>query len=286
MATALITGGTSGIGAQFARSLAARGFDLVLVARDSARLDAMAATLHADSGIQVEVLSADLSKRADVDRVAARLEDAEHPIEYLVNNAGFGVHTKLLDRDTTAHELAFDVMGLAVLLLGGAAGRAMRERGHGTILNVSSTAGFITMGSYSAIKAWVTSYTEGLAVELRGTGVHVTALCPGWVRTEFHKRAGIRVGSIPGPLWIDVEPLVETALRDAERGTVISIPTVRFKALMWFARHAPKSAIRRVSAAISSSRSSSNTDATHPVAPSGPNSTGPSTTVGTTGEGH
>jgi short-subunit dehydrogenase len=161
----------------------------------------------------------------------------------------------------------------------------MRARGHGTIINVSSTAGFITMGSYSAIKAWVTSYTEGLAVELRGTGVHVTALCPGWVRTEFHERAGIRTGSIPGPLWVDVKPLVETALRDAERGKVISIPTVRFSVLMWFARHAPKSAIRRISGAISSSRSTSNPDSPHPIAPSGPNPTGPITTVGTTGEG-
>ena len=286
MATALITGGTSGIGAQFARSLAARGFDLVLVARDSARLEAMAEQLHAASGIQVEILSADLSKRPDVDRVAARLEDAERPIEYLVNNAGFGVHTKLLDPDTSAHERGFDVMCLAVLVLGGAAGRAMRARGHGTILNVSSTAGFITMGSYSAIKAWVTSYTEGLAVELRGSGVRVTALCPGWVRTEFHERAGIRTGSIPGPLWIDAEPLVETALRDAERGRVISIPTVRFQVLMWFARHAPKSAIRRISGAISSSRNSSAAAATHPIPPPGPNSTGSINTVGTTGEGH
>ncbi len=186
MATALVTGGTSGIGAEFARSLAARGFDLVLVARDRARLESIAAELHAALGIQVEVLQADLAVRSEVQRVADRLTDAARPIEFLVNNAGFGVHSSLLSEDTSAHEHALDVMVRAVLILGGAAARAMRARGHGSILNVSSVAAFMTMGSYSAIKGWVASYSEGLAVELRGSGVTVTALCPGWVRTEFH----------------------------------------------------------------------------------------------------
>jgi len=130
----------------------------------------------------------------------------------------------------------------------------MAARGSGAIINVSSTAGFVTMGGYSAIKAWVTSYTEGLAVELRGSGVHVTALCPGWVRTEFHDRANIRTGSIPSALWVDVDVTVETALRDSARGKVISIPTMRFKALIWLARHIPRSTVHWVSGKISSGR--------------------------------
>jgi short-subunit dehydrogenase len=253
MSVALVTGGTSGIGAAFARALAARGDDLVLVARSTDRLEEMATELRA-LGRSVEIITADLGDRSDVARVAARLEDPAHPIDLLVNNAGFGVHTKLTDPDVAAHDRAFEVMCRTVLVLSGAAARGMRERGSGNIVNVSSTAGYITMGSYSAIKAWVTSFSEGLAVELRGTGVGVTALCPGWVHTEFHQRAGIRASSIPNGLWIDAEPLVDACLRDVEKGKVISIPTVRYRVLMWFARHLPRSAVRAVSARISSSR--------------------------------
>jgi short-subunit dehydrogenase len=254
MPIALITGGTSGIGAAFARALAARGTDLVLVARDPERLASVATGLSTSFGVTVETVAADLADRSDVDRVAAVLERTERPIDMLVNNAGFGVHDALLAEDTELHERAIDVMIRAVLVLGGAAGRAMRARGRGYIVNTSSTAGFITMGAYSAIKAWVTSYSEGLAVELAGSGVGVMALCPGWVRTEFHERAGIRASSIPAFLWIDADALVAEALRDVARGRVISIPSVRFRLLMGLARHAPRGVIRWVSGRISSSR--------------------------------
>ena len=251
MATALITGGTSGIGAEFARAYARRGYDLVLVARDSERLAEMAAEL---SNVSVETISADLSKRADVDRVAARLDDLEKPVDILVNNAGFGMHISLLSRDLAAFDRAHDVMLRAVLVLGGAAARSMKSRGHGSIINVGSTAGYITMGAYSAIKAWVMSYTEGLAVELRGTGVTATALAPGWVHTEFHERAGIRKSSVPDFLWLQAPKLVESAVRDAAKGKVISLPSLRYKALIWLARHIPRSTNRWVSRKISSSR--------------------------------
>lgn len=254
MPIALITGGTSGIGAAFARALASRGTDLVLVARDEGRLAAVAKDLETTFGVHVETVAADLADRADVDRVAAVIERGDRPIDMLVNNAGFGVHDALTASDTGLHERAIDVMIRAVLILGGAAGRAMRARGRGYIVNTSSTAGFITMGAYSAIKAWVTSYSEGLAVELAGTGVGVTALCPGWVRTEFHERAGIRASSIPRFLWVDADALVRECLRDVARGRVISIPSVRFWVLMWLARHAPRGAIRSVSGRIMSSR--------------------------------
>ena len=253
MGVALVTGGTSGIGAAFARVLAARGYDLVLVARSRDRLDEMAAELRA-SGRSVEVLPADLADRNAVARVVERLSDPDRPIDLLVNNAGFGIHASLLDADVSEFDRGFEVMCRSVFVLSGAAARGMVHRGSGRIVNVSSTAGFLTMGSYSSIKAWVTSYTESLAVELRGTGVGVTALCPGWVRTEFHDRAGIRSSSIPNFMWLDAEQLVSAALRDVDRGTVISIPTLRYRALIGLARLAPKSAIRSLSGAISSSR--------------------------------
>ncbi len=253
MGVALVTGGTSGIGAAFARLLAARGYDLVLVARSIDRLDEMAAELRA-SGRTVEVLPADLADRNAVARVVERLSDPARPIDLLVNNAGFGIHASLLDTDVSEFDRGFEVMCRTVFVLSGAAARGMVHRGSGRIVNVSSTAGFLTMGSYSSIKAWVTSYTESLAVELRGTGVGVTALCPGWVRTEFHDRAGIRSSSIPNFMWLDAEQLVSAALRDVDRGTVISIPTLRYRALIGLARLAPKSAIRSLSGAISSSR--------------------------------
>ncbi|WP_119869525.1 SDR family NAD(P)-dependent oxidoreductase [Frondihabitans sp. 762G35] len=253
MAVALVTGGTSGIGAEFARQLAHRGYDLVLVARDEVRLETTAAELRV-LGRTVEILPADLADRAAVDRVADRLADPDRPIELLVNNAGFGMHVPLTSEDVSAHDLGFEVMCRAVLVLSGAAARGMRERGSGRIVNVSSTAGLLAMGTYSAIKAWVTSFSEGLSVELRGTGVTVTALLPGWVRTEFHQRAGIRASSIPNSLWLDTEQLVSACLRDVDRGKVISIPTVRYRVLVGLLRHAPKSAVRAVSAKISSSR--------------------------------
>ena len=256
MGIALVTGGTSGIGATFARQLAARGDDIVLVARNRDRLEEMAHELRG-MGREVEILPADLSKRSDVAKVVKRLGSTEKPVDVLVNNAGFGMHSRLSDADATVHDLAFEVMVRAVRELGAAAARSMRERGRGRIINVSSTAGFITMASgYSAIKTWVTAFSEGLSNELHKTGVTVTALCPGWVHTEFHSRAGISKGGIPSWMWLDSEKLVRSALRDAERGRVISIPSVRYKVLMWIVRHLPRSAVRSISRAISSSRSS------------------------------
>ena len=254
MPTALVTGGTSGIGAAFARQLAARGDDLVLVARDAARLESTAAELRAAYGVEVEVLPADLSARDDVARVAERLTDQARPVDMLVNNAGFGVHHRLTDPDPAPHERAIAVMVEAVLVLGGAAGRAMRERGHGAIVNVASTAGYMAMGSYSAIKAWAMTYSESLANELSGTGVTVTALAPGWVRTEFHERAAIRTSSIPDQLWLEADALVAECLDDVAAGKVVSIPSRRYRALMFAVRHAPRSAVRAASRRLSSSR--------------------------------
>ena len=254
MATALITGGTSGIGAEFARQLAARGDDLILVARDPDRLAETATELKERYGVAVETISADLGVREEVLPVAARLASTEQPVDMLVNNAGFGMPTSLVTDDTSALERGIDVMIRAVLILAGAAGQAMRARGRGQIVNVSSTAGFVAMGAYSATKAWVTTYSEALAGELGPDGVTVTALCPGYVRTEFHQRASIRTGSIAGPMWVDLDELVSKALADVARGKVISIPTRRYQVMIFAARHFPRSAVRAVSRWMSSSR--------------------------------
>src|SRR5918994_1271223 len=254
MATALITGGTSGIGAAFARAYAARGYDLVLVARNPDRLDQTATILKDRYQAGVETIPADLGKRDDVQQVANRLASAERPVEILVNNAGFAVQGKLLDEDTTPHEHAVEVMVRAVMILSATAGRVMRRRGGGTIINVSSTAGFVTLGNYSAIKAYVTTFTEALHNELAGSGVTATALCPGWVRTEFHERASIRTGSIPEWMWLDADQLVADCLRDVAAGKVVSVPSFRYKVMIAGARYAPRNAVRAVSRRLASRR--------------------------------
>lgn len=252
---ALVTGGTSGLGLEFARALAARGLSLVLVARDPARLDKTADQLRWRYGVEVETLVADLAERAGVDAVAQRLADPDSPVEVLVNNAGHGVHVPLLAEDLDAVERSFDVMVRAVLVLGGAAGRAMVGRGHGVIINVASVAGLVPMGAYSAIKAWVDRYSESLSVELAGTGVQALSLLPGWVRTEFHDRAGIRTSSIPEALWLEADRVVADALADVERGKVRSIPSKRFRVIAFLAQHAPRPLVRRATAIIKGGRS-------------------------------
>lgn len=254
MSTALITGGTAGIGHAFAREFAARGTDLVLVARDVERLEKVATELSEEFGIAVETLGADLSVREDVDRVAERIEHGE-PLDWVVNNAGFGLHSTVLDPEhIDTHARALDVMCLAVLILGGAAGRSMARRGSGRIINVASSAGWIYTGNYSAVKAWCYNYSESLGLELHGTGVTVTALCPGWVKTEFHQRAGIKAHSLPNIVWIPIETLVREGLRDAEKGKPMSVPSVKWKVALTVAKFAPKSFLRWFSRKLTASR--------------------------------
>ncbi|MFT3888210.1 MAG: SDR family NAD(P)-dependent oxidoreductase [Arachnia sp.] len=255
MASALITGGTSGIGHAFAVEFASRGTDLVLVARDAERLERVAAELREVHGIEVETLAADLSVREDVLRVADRIEDPARPVDWLINNAGFGLHSTVLDKsEIEIQAKAFDVMCLAVLILGGAAGRAMRARGQGRIVNVASTSAAIFTGNYSAVKAWARTYSTALGLELRGTGVTVTGLLPGWVRTEFHDRAGINASKLPGIVWIEADKLVRQCLADAERGKLESIPDVKWKIAMFIGDHGPRALPRLVSRKLTASR--------------------------------
>lgn len=244
MATALITGASSGIGAEFARQLAARGHNLVLVARDSNRLADLGERLSEEYRVSAQVLVADLTDREATERVCERLTDPHRPIDVLVNNAGFGLKAAFLDNDVTDEEAGLDVMTRAVLLTCHAAGRAMRERGQGRIINVSSVAGWIASGTYAAHKSFVTVLTEGLSTQLRGSGVTATAVCPGFTHTEFHERAKLPMGWLPEWLWLSVEEVVSAALADAETGKAICVPGRRWKVISTVIRATPRPLLR------------------------------------------
>src|SRR5665647_2201020 len=191
MRTALVTGATSGIGYAFCRELAEQGHDLVIVARHRARLENVSDELRARYSVNVEILAADLSKRVQLRRVADRVADRGRPIDLLVNNAGFGMSKSFLKGDVADEEAMLDVLCHAVLVLSHAGARSMKDRGRGAIINVSSIAGFVPMGTYGAAKGWCTDFTENLAHELAGSGVSATALCPGFTHTEMHERAKV-----------------------------------------------------------------------------------------------
>jgi short-subunit dehydrogenase len=254
MATALVTGGTSGFGEAFAHELARRGNNIVLVARDEAALESVATTLHAKYGVDVEILRADLAHREQTQLVIKRLLDQDHPVDVLVNNAGFGLYGSLLAEDLSEQERAMEVMVHAVLLLSNAAARAMTTRGTGTIINVSSSSAWIYTGNYSAIKSWVLTFTKALAVELEGSGVRVVASCPGWAKTNFHARAGQKRPSLPGWAYVPVASVPRDALTCAETGKVVSVPHWPWKIAIFIAQHGPQSIPRYFARKITRSR--------------------------------
>ncbi|WP_413758658.1 SDR family NAD(P)-dependent oxidoreductase [Streptomyces sp. MMBL 11-3] len=247
MTTALITGSTAGIGAAFARRLAADGHNLVLVARDTKRLGEQATELHDRHGIEAEVLTADLATDEGIEAVAARVSDPRHAVDLLVNNAGFGNKGLYLDVPMADELKMLKVHCEAVLRLTSAAAGTMRERGRGGIVNVASTAAFLPRGTYGASKAWVVQFTQGVAKDLAGSGVRLMALCPGFVRTEFHERAGMGTENIPGWMWLDADKVVAAGLADLARGRTLSIPDPRYKALMGVAKVAPRKLLGGIS---------------------------------------
>ena len=254
MATALVTGATAGIGLAFCRELAERGHDLVLVARDRARLENVSDELEAKYQVRCEILAADLSDRLQVQKVAERLAEPGRPVDLLVNNAGFGLSRSFLQGDLADEERALDVLCRAVMVLSHAAALAMRDRGRGAIVNVSSVAGFVAMGSYSAAKAWVTTFSEALANELAGTGVTVTALCPGFTHTEFHQRASLDMSRLPKVMWLEADRLVRDCLDDVKAGKVVSVPGPQYKLIAALTRTLPRGLVRRASGGVASRR--------------------------------
>jgi short-subunit dehydrogenase len=250
---ALITGPTSGLGLGFARQYARDGHDLVLVARDVERLERLAAELRADAGVDVEVLAADLAVADDRLRVADRLALG---VRILVNNAGFGTSGEFWTADVDVLQSQLDVNVTAVLQLTRAALPPMLAAGAGTVVNVASVAGLLPgRGStYSASKAWVISFSEGLANGLGGTGVGVHALGPGFVRTEFHERAGIDMEGTPSFLWLEVADVVRDCLASVAKGEVVIVPGLQYKVLTTAGRVVPRSLVRAATKVVGRGR--------------------------------
>lgn len=250
---ALVTGPTSGIGQAYALRLAALGYDLVLVARDQARLATLAHDVEVRFGARAQVLPADLALAADRDRVAARLGEG---VQFLVNNAGFDLSGEFWTLAPDALQAQLDVNVTTVVQLTRAAVPSMVHAADGTVVNLASMAGLIPgRGStYSASKAYVVSFSQGLAGGLAGTGVRVQALCPGFVRTEFHERAGIDMGSLPRPLWLTVDEVVAGSLADLEKNRVISVPGAQYKAIAAVAGLIPRSLVTRLNRGLFNAR--------------------------------
>jgi short-subunit dehydrogenase len=246
MAIALITGATAGIGAQYARLLAKEGFDLILVARNKNRLASTAKSLNKEFGVKVEVLPADLTKPVQLEKVRKRLSDSKKPIEVLINNAGFGINKSFLVSDLSDEQGLLDVLVTAPMRLTHAVLPIMKKRNSGTIVNVSSVASWIAGGSYSAAKSYLTVLTESLHTELRSTKVKISALCPGFTRTEFHERGRMKMNGLPNFMWLSAEKVVSKSWRDVNAGKVISIPGWQYLILSSISRFGPRPMVRRI----------------------------------------
>ena len=242
---ALVTGPTAGIGRCFAFQLAERGHDLVLVARGREALEEVAAELRDAHGVDVEVLPADLTDRTELARVEERLAADERPVGLLVNNAGFGLKQPFLDNDLESEQQMLDVLVVAVLRLSHVAMKGMVARGGGGVINVSSVAGFLPRGTYSAAKAYVTQLSRWADATYRDQGVRTMALCPGFTKTEFHERMDVSRGSAPSWMWLDADKLVRDALHDFEAGKSVSVPDARYKVVTAVAQYVPAGVLAR-----------------------------------------
>lgn len=244
MPLAVITGPTAGIGRAFATALAREGHDLTLIARDEGRLRQVAGDLHQRYAVQCTVLPADL---ADLDATRAVEEHVRRSaVDVLVNNAGFGLQRSFDLNDVEAEQRGLDVLVRAVLRLTHAALEPMLARGSGDIVNVSSVAGFLPGGAYGAHKAWVTSFSAWAHLHYAGRGVRVLALCPGFVRTEFHMRMHADTTRIPGWMWLDADDVVAAALRDLRANKAVSIPSRRYRAIVAASKLAPRRVVEHL----------------------------------------
>jgi len=247
-----VTGASAGIGEAFARALAARGFDLVLVARDRSRLERLAVELRNAGAVQVDVVAADLTKPADL----ARVEDvARHTatLTLLVNNAGFGTKGPFASSDLEKEDEEIRLNVLALVRLTRAALPGFLARNEGAIINVSSVQGFFPsplIATYGATKAFVNSFTESIASEVAGKGLKIQALCPGFTRTEFQVRAGIKGGSIPRAVWMTPQAVAEASLAAVERGDLYCVPGAQYAALVGLEKIIPRAITRRITSAL------------------------------------
>ena len=246
MATALITGATAGIGAAYAKLLAKEGFDLVLVARDLPRLKGVAKELSKLYKIKAETIKADLTKPAQLAKVEKRLANNSKPIEVLINNAGFGLKDSFLVSNLAREQELLDVLVTAPMRLSHAVLPGMIKRNSGSIVNVSSVASFIAGGTYSAAKSYLTVFSEYLHTELRDTNIKVSALCPGFTRTEFHARGKMKMSGLPNYMWTTVDQVVAKSWRYVKAGKLICIPGWQYMLLSSIARIAPRPLVRKL----------------------------------------
>ena len=241
---ALVTGATAGIGESFTRLLAQNGYNIVLVARDLPRLHERAKGLESNFGIETKVIQADLA----TDAGCKTIEDfiTNNQIDVLINNAGFGLNKAFTMSQLDAEQQMLDVLVRTPMRLMHVALPAMKERNKGVIINVSSVAGWIAGGTYSASKSYLTVLTESLHTELSSTNVKVSALCPGFTRTEFHQRGGMSMKGLPAFMWLNSDKLVATAWKDAVAGKAVSVPGWQYQLLTFLMRNIPRSLLRKV----------------------------------------
>jgi len=243
--TALVTGASAGIGRAYSLALAKRGFDLIVVARDESRLREIAAECTTQFGITVEVLVADLSDRVQIDSVAVRA--AQDDVELVVNNAGFGLNESFATSALDDEQAMLDVLVTAVMRITHAALPGMLARNRGGIINVSSVASWLSSGTYSAAKSWVTTFSEALATQHKNSNVHVIAVCPGFTHTEFHERASMETQTIPAWMWLDVNHVVSKSLQDFAKRRPVSVAGAQYKVLSLVAQYLPRPLVRVIS---------------------------------------
>jgi short-subunit dehydrogenase len=237
--TALITGATAGLGAEFARQLAERGHHLVLVARDRERLDATAAELENLYSISSEVITADLTDDAGVASVVERLTDDARPVEILVNNAGFGLLKSFEENDIEEEKKHLKLLVETPMVLSHAALKGMLSRGSGRIINVASVAAFLPRGTYSAAKGWLVAFSRWANLAYSPQGVTVTAVCPGLTHTEFHDRMEMDKSVAPRWMWLHPDRVVGEGLEASLHGKAVWIPSKRYRVMMAAAQVLP-----------------------------------------------
>jgi short-subunit dehydrogenase len=241
---ALVTGATSGIGESFTRLLAENNYNIVLVARDLPRLQERARGLQEKFNVETHIIQADLATDAGCSAVEQYI--ANNQIDVLINNAGFGLNKAFTMSELNAEQQMFDVLIRTPMRLMHTALPGMKERNKGVIINVSSVAGFIAGGTYSASKAYLTVLSESLHTELAGTNIRISALCPGFTRTEFHQRGRMSMKGLPNFMWLDSDKLVAQSWSDALKGKAVSIPGWQYQLLVFVIHSLPRSIIRKV----------------------------------------
>jgi len=241
---ALVTGATAGIGESFTRLLAENNYNVVLVARDLPRLQERAQGLEAKYQVQTHCIQADLSTDAGCSEVERYI--ANNRIDVLINNAGFGINKAFTVSELEEEQKLLDVLVRTPMRLMHVALPIMKQRDRGVVINVSSVAGFIAGGTYSASKSYLTVLTESMHTELAGTNVKISALCPGFTRTEFHQRGRMSMKGLPSFMWLDSDELVAQAWRDALKGEAISIPGWQYRLMVFVIQRLPRSIVRKV----------------------------------------